>query len=381
MTEPNKVLVEQILQDAAYILQRNCRALENKKYSAIPFYTEQDVYRMLNKTKTYEENKIHKLNEYVSFEFVPSGHIVGATVIILYIKTLTGQIKKIVYTGDMSSPNNHQPYCKEQTLINKANVIITEATYSDLNRCYKKCDIELEREKMKKDIKNEIKKGNSILFPAFAMSRTQNLLTFLFKTFHDDKTFDTPIYLDGKLSLMINDCYKQILDDEDKKEFEKVLEWDKLHFVKSYEDSLNLALRKDLQHITISSNGMVQVGRIMSHVKANIENEKYTIMFIGYCAENTIGSMLRNPNTKSVKIEGLEYKKNCNIYSYSTWSSHIQGHELIEWFKGVHSDKIIIHHSDDSKYKFRDIAQEELMKCNKTTPIVCADDENNIFFI
>ena len=381
MTSENKALVEHILTDAAYILQRNCKALTNKKYNAIPFYTEQDVCRMLNKTKTYEENTIHKLNDYVSFQFLPSGHIVGATCIVLYIKTPTGQTKKIVYTGDMSSPNNKQPFCKQQTLVSKANVIITEATYSDLNRCYKKQDIELEREQMKKDIIEELKKGNSILFPAFAMARSQSLLFWLFDNFHNDESFKTPIYLDGKLSLMINDTYREILEGEDKVKFEEVLSWDKLHYVKSYEDSVNLALRKDLQHITISSNGMCQVGRITSHLKANVENEKFTIMFIGYCAESTIGNILKNPKFDTVKIEGLEYKKKCNIYEYKTWSSHIQGDELIKWFKGISADKIIIHHSDDSKYRFRDIAQEELMKCNKTTPIVCADDNNNIFFV
>ena len=43
---------------------------------------------------------------------------------------------------------------------------------------------------------------------------------------------------------------------------------------------------------------------------------------------------------------------------------------------------IIIHHSDEeNKYKFRDIAEEELRKRNNSAKIVCASDKNNIFFI
>ena len=67
MTSENKALVEHILTDAAYILQRNHKTLTNKKYKAIPFYPGQDVCCMLNKIKTYEENTIYKLNDYVSF--------------------------------------------------------------------------------------------------------------------------------------------------------------------------------------------------------------------------------------------------------------------------------------------------------------------------
>lgn len=381
MTYENKELLQPLLCDGAYILQKNCKVLENKKYKATPFYTEQDVYRLLNKTSVYNKNEIYKLNEYVSFRFLPNNHIVGATSIELFFKTPSGNIKKVYYSGDMGSPNNQQPFCDVSIIPTNANVIITEATYSDLSRNFNKHDIKKEREKMLQDIKNELKEGRSILFGAFAMSRTQNLLNFLYENFADDPNFKTPIYLDGKLSLQINNVYRNILKDDDKRAFNKILEWEMLHFVNQFEDSMNLALRKDEQKIVISSAGMFNIGRIVNHLKANIENKNYTIMIIGYCAPSTVGGQLLNEHAKEVKIEGLSYKKLAKIIRYKTWSSHIQGLELVKMLKGINTSLIILHHSDESKYDFRDYMEEEFRLSGNTTKIICADENNKIFFI
>lgn len=92
----NKELSEPLLIDGAYILQRNCRQMSNQGYKVEPLYTESDVYRMLSKTSTYEEDVIHELNEYVSFRLLPNNHIVGATSIELFFKMPSGVTKKYI---------------------------------------------------------------------------------------------------------------------------------------------------------------------------------------------------------------------------------------------------------------------------------------------
>ena len=305
----------------------------------------------------------------------------GATSIELFFKTPSGNIKKVYYSGDIGSPNNQQPFCDKSMTPSNASVVITEATYSDMTRNFKPSDIKKEREKLLQDIKDELSKGKSILFGAFAMSRTQNLLYFLYENFADDPTFKTPIYLDGKLSLQINNVYRKVLKDDDKRIFEKILGWEMLHFVTQFEDSMNLALRKDEQKIVISSAGMFNIGRIVNHLKANVEDKNYTIMVIGYCAPSTVGGQLLNERMREVKIEGMSYKKNATIIRYKTWSSHIQGLELIKMLKGINTNLIILHHSDDTKYDFREFMEEDFRLSGISTKIVCADENNKLFFI
>ena len=381
MTLENKEISQPLLLDGAYILSRNSKALESKKGTHPPFYTEQDVFRMLGKTEVYSKNEMHTLNEYVSFRFLPNNHIVGATSIELFFKMPSGVIKKVYYSGDMGSPTNQQPFCDETVVAKNASVVITEATYSDLDRCYSPKEFKKEREQMKQGIIDELKQGKSILIPAFAQSRTQNILYYLYETFSDDPTFNTPIYLDGKLSLEINSVYRSILKGEDRKKFEEILGWELLHFVSSFEDSMTLATRRDEKKIVLSSAGMMNIGRILNHLKANIENPMYTIMIVGYCSPNTIGGQILLDTTKVVKIEGMEFKKVAKVIKYKTWSSHIQGNDIIKMCKGIKTDLIIIHHSDDSKYKFANTMIDKLRESNKSTRVICADKDNSIFFI
>jgi metallo-beta-lactamase family protein len=234
---------------------------------------------------------------------------------------------------------------------------------------------------MVKDIKEELKQGKSILIPCFAQSRTQDVLYFLYENFSNDENFKTPIYLDGKLALEINNVYRDIFNNDDRRIFENILTWENLHFVNQYEDSVNIALRRDEQKIVLSSNGMMTVGRVLNHLKANVENKNYTIMIVGYCAPTTIGGLLMNEKVYEVKIEGMSYRKLCKIIRYRSWSSHIQGMDLIKMLKGINTNLILLHHSDESKYEFRDFMEEIFRYEGKSTRIICSDKDNKLFFI
>ena len=127
---------------------------------------------------------------------------------------------------------------------------------------------------------------------------------------------------------------------------------------------------------------MFNIGRIVNHLKANVEDKNYTIMVIGYCAPSTVGGQLLNERMREVKIEGMSYKKNATIIRYKTWSSHIQGLELIKMLKGINTNLIILHHSDcESKYDFRDFMEEDFRLSGISTKIICADENNKLFFI
>ena len=66
----------------------------------------------------------------------------------------------------------------------------------------------------------------------------------------------------------------------------------------------------------------------------------------------------------------------------STWSSHIMPNENIKYMSQINTPLIVLNHSDeDNKYKFRDIVEKELRKRNNCAKVICANNDNNIFFI
>ena len=378
----NERLMLPILLDGAFIMNKNVRSINNKKHNIEPLYTEEDVYLLMNKCETYSMNEIHKLDDIISFQFVNAGHILGSCQLVLYIKTPTGQVKKLHFTSDLGSDYNKQPFVEPKDIITSSNFSLFEGTYNDLNRGFKnKKEFEKEREEFKKFIKEELKQNRNILIGVFAQARQQTMMQFLYECFKDDKEFNYNIYIDGVLGLSLNNVYLSVLQGEEKEYWKEILSWDKFNYIGSYVKSLEVAYNKDETKIILSSSGMFNNGRIVNHVKAMIENPKNTFVLCGYQGEGTVGHELQKTDTKEVKVEGMTYKKRCKIYQMSTWSSHIMPLENIKYMAQINTPLIVINHSDDNKYKFRDIVEDELRQRNNSAKVICADDDNNIFFI
>lgn len=380
-THDNRELLEPLLLDGSYIMDRNVKALNKKKYKIEPLYTESDVYLTMNNIVEKATNEVHVLNDRVSYKFINSGHILGSCQLVLYIKTLSGNIKKIHITSDLGSDYNKAPFVQDKEIVTSSTVSIFEATYNNFDRGFKsKKEVEKERIKLINLIKEELNKNKRILIGCFAQGRSQNMQIFLYEAFKDDPTFDIPIYVDGKLCLQINNAYQNILKDKEKDYFREVLSWKNFIYINDYEKSLNVALNRD-KKIILSGGGMFTQGRILNHLKTMVEDRDSTIITVGYCGEGTIGREIQRDDNKTIKIEGLEYKKKCKVYQMRTWSSHIMAEENIKYMSQVRTPLIIIHHSDDGKYEFRNKAEEELRKKNNSAKVVCADDDNSIFYI
>lgn len=379
----NSKLLEPILVDAAYIHNKNVKAINSKKHNIEPLYTESDVYLTMNRIDDYEMNKIHKLTKELSFQFVSAGHILGSCQLILYIKSPSGQIKKIHITSDLGSDYNKQPFVIPKDIVTSSSVSIFEATYNQLDRGFNsKKEVEMERNKFKEFIKSELKNRRSILIGVFAQARQQSMMEFLYGTFKDDETFNYNIYIDGVLGLSLNNIYQSILEGEDKEYWKEILSWKNFCFISGYEKTMEVALNKDETRIILSSSGMFSNGRVVNYVKTMIENPRCSMVLCGYQSEGTVGSQIQRSDNKTVKIDGLEYKKRANIYQMSTWSSHIMPMENIKYMSQINTPLIILHHSDsENKYSFRDTIEKELRSRNNSAKVVCADNSNNIFYI
>lgn len=378
----NREIMTPMLVDGAFIMNKNVQAL-NKKHNITHLYKEEDVYLLMSRCETYSMNEIHTLDDLVSFQFVNAGHILGSCQLILYLKTPTGQIKKLHFTSDLGSDYNKQPFVKPKDIVNSSNFSLFEATYNELDRGFKsKKECEREREEFKKFLKNELKNKRNILIGVFAQARQQTMMEFLYRSFKDDKDFNYPIYVDGVLGLTLNNCYLSVLEGEDREYWKEVMSWENFKYISSYEKSMNVACNKSEISIKISSSGMFSNGRIMNHVKTMIEDSNCTFVLCGYQGEGTVGRELQRTDNTEVKIEGMMFKKKCKIYQMNTWSSHIMPMENINYMSQINTPLIVINHSDEEhKYEFRDIVESELRLRNNSAKVVCASDDNNIFYI
>ena len=90
--------------------------------------------------------------------------------------------------------------------------------------------------------------------------------------------------------------------------------------------------------IIISASGMCEAGRILHHLKNNIGDPKTTVLFVGYCADNTLGRRIRD-DEREVPILGERYKVRAKIEIIDSFSGHADHSELLDYFERITGPK------------------------------------------
>lgn len=377
-------LSKELVKDSVYIHQKNVEYLKSKGKKVKPLYTEPQMYQMFDHMEDIEVGQEIKLNDNVTIKLRNNSHVLGSTNITITITKPNNQKKTIVYSSDLGSKYNMtlSNYLKEQDIIKKCNLFISEATYCDNSRQINFNMAKKEREEMREVIKKALLEGKRILFPTFAFARSQQLLTYFYQWFSQESWFnDIPVIVDGVLVNNISNVYLKVLDGEDKKLFEEVMSWKNLKINRGY-DSTIATLSQRTKGIYITSSGFLQNGRITTYLPQFLEDSRDLIIMTGYCGgEGSLGYCLLDETQPTITIDKKVIQKRCKILSYNSFSSHISHNELLELWSQVNCDKILVHHSGDCKYKMIDEAKEYLSKKNRSTKVIPVNKGANQFVL
>lgn len=369
-------ITEELLINSEFLHSVLIKALNFKGKKAKPLHTEVDMYNMFDKIKYCDTHKKYQLDDYVTYEFYNSGHVLGGNQILFTFKLPNNSTKSLVYTSDLGSEMNRQykPFVKPMEVIPKATAYIFEGTYGQSSKCFKKNKVEFERNQLISEIKETILNNKRVFIPSFSFGRTQELMTLFYERLKDEDWFnDVPIYVDGLLTNNICHTYDKILEGEDNIYWNKVMSWKNFRYNKKREGTLSLLSKRE-KGIYIASPGFIQPGtRSCDYIKNFMEHTGDLICFVGYFGgEGSISYELVNkPIHTPIKIDGTTIMKNCNVIAFSTFSSHIQQEEILNYWKQINTNRIIIHHaSDESKDELTKLGKDLFEKQNKTTQVV-----------
>ena len=211
-----------------------------------------------------------------------------------------------------------------------------------------------------------------VIIPSFAQSRIQQLALMIYQLYKDCE-WQPRVYVDSPLAIQIFKDYEKVLENEDKELFDELLKWDNLIFVKESEESKSL-VASDEPCVILSTAGMCQVGRVRHHLKAVIPNPNATVLFVGFSTEGSLASLLKDNKTKSVMIDGKEYKCRCSSYSLKSLSGHAPFNQMVDYYTSVNCTKIILHHgSQKAKETLAEELRKQLEKKCKSTRVVIAN--------
>jgi len=331
-TEPTKALCEIMLADSAHIQMSDYRYSEKKGLNSDadePLYDIDDVLEALDLFETKSYNEWHHLNDDVALMFTFIGHILGSACVNLRVKE-GKKTHKIAYTGDIGRKVHR--IIKGWEPFPQAEIIITESTYGD--RLHG--DIGTNEKRLYEVVHQTcvVNKGKLII-PAFSLGRTQEIVHALDKMESEGVLPPVKVFVDSPLSTSATDIVKSFSQYYNK-DIKKYMERDSqpfgfsnLHYIRDVKYS-KLINTLDEPCIIISASGMIEAGRILHHIANNIEDERSTVLIVGYCEPSSLGGRLRN-GAKDIRIYGRDYKVKANVEILDAYSAHGDYEEMIEY--------------------------------------------------
>lgn len=359
-THATRDLCQVMLRDSARIQEGDIDWLnKHRKRKGLdvvePLYTEHDAERCLRQFVTLGYDRPIHISEGVELTFVDAGHILGSAQVVLDVKDASdGKKKRFLFSGDVG--RGHNEVLRDPGAVADVDYVLMESTYGGREH-------EMPPgfdEHFGAVIKEAVKRGGKILIPAFAVERTQKLLYVLNEMFLSKELPPIPVYVDSPLAVSATEIYCLHPDSFNAEVYEALFEkqnpfgFDDLTLVRSVKGSKAL---NDIEGaaIIISASGMCEAGRILHHLRNNIGNASNTVLFVGYCAEGTLGRKIRD-GAKDVNILGDTFQVRAHVETVDSFSGHADHSELVDYFSRITGPKHktwLIHGEADSAEHLR----------------------------
>lgn len=328
---------------------------EAKDMGHEPLFTKKDVTGLMGLVEGVFYNEPVELDNGISAVLHDAGHILGSSIIeIRWIRNFQSPIpnfqtnskfktqnlkpqaknqelktKKIYFSGDLGNPPT--PLLRPTEQIHDANYIVIESAYGD--RAHEAR--EERKNRLISVITETIKRGGTLMVPSFAVERTQELLFTLNELFNAGHIPKVPVFVDSPLAIKMTEVYRRHPEYFNKETSylinsgDDVFNFPDLRMTVTTEESKKI---NDIRgpKIIIAGSGMSQGGRIIHHELHYLQDQKNTILFIGYQVDGSLGRRIQKGDSP-VRILGQDIPVRCRIETISSYSAHADQPALLRW--------------------------------------------------
>jgi metallo-beta-lactamase family protein len=336
-TDATAHLSNVMLLDSGHIQEADAAFLNRKRKGnerIEPLYTMEDAARVAQYFQpTAYEAEFFPIPG-VRARFVEAGHILGSAGVMLEMEE-KGRSVRLWFSGDIG--RRDLPLLRDPVLPEPVDYLVMECTYGD--KLHE--DPQLAYEELREVVSRTAQRGGKVIIPAFAVGRTQELVFNLNQMMAAGEIPSLPVYVDSPLAAKASDIFRAHPECFDKETHDFVasnngsgaLKFDRLVYVRSVEESKSLNDRTDPM-VIISASGMAEAGRVLHHLKNNIENPRNTVLIVSWQAPHTLGRRLAD-REKEVRIFGEPYYRRAEIATIGGYSAHAGQNLLAEYARSA----------------------------------------------
>lgn len=321
------------LKDSGHLQEEDAeRAKQRAKRSNAadihPLYTTADVEPMLKQLTPMPRSGGFDISPEFHVESFDAGHILGSCSFQLAIRE-NGKSTTLIFSGDVGRYN--QPILKDPQTPTAGDYLICESTYGDREHP------DGDPVQLLADVVNRVvKRGGSIVVPAFAIGRTQTFMYYLRQLEDEQRIPRVPVYVDSPMALSATDLYVRHTEDHDldmtrldQGGNHDPLNVHEFHLTRSVDESKKI---NDVKTpcIIISASGMVTGGRVLHHLAQRLPDSKNAVILAGFQGEGTRGRAMQE-GAKVLHLFGETIPVNAEIITMGQFSAHAGKSELLRW--------------------------------------------------
>jgi metallo-beta-lactamase family protein len=330
-THATRDLCAVMLRDSGRIHERDAEWYNRKvrrrgEPPLLPLYTEDDAIDSLHRFVGIDYGAPLSLAPGLRLELRDAGHVLGSAMVVLDCEN--GRRTRLCFTGDLG--RRSMPLLHDPSPVEDVNVLIMESTYGDRSHPA----VSSMRTSLAEVVNRTVQRGGKILIPAFALERAQTVVYLLHRLLLDGAIPAVPIYVDSPMTADITEVFRlnpEYFDAEARSFWERSdpFGFHTLRYVADVEESKALNYLEG-PAIIISASGMCEAGRIVHHLRNNIEDERNTVLIVGFQARNTLGRQLVE-HRPEVRIFGIDVPVEAEIVDVGAFSSHADADGLVEF--------------------------------------------------
>jgi metallo-beta-lactamase family protein len=344
-------LAEIILKDCARIQAQDAERKTRKAAKldlppVDPLYDPEDVEPLRQLAQTVQFQKPVEVAEGITARWVEAGHMLGSGCIEIKV-TEDGRTKTVVFSGDLGPTT--LPLIRQFQTFENADAVFLESTYGNRqHRPYAQTVSEFER------IVKQVATGTGkILIPTFAIGRSQQMLYHLAIMFLQKQIPTMPVYLDSPMALEASKIYVKYPDLYD----EELVAWKKKGLLplnrSIFKPSVTANDSKRINDVdgpcvVLAGAGMCNAGRILHHLKQNLDKTTTQVLIVGFQGHGSLGRRLVD-GQKAVNIHGERIQVRAKVHTLNGFSGHADQTELLKWFSTLApaKPKVILTHGED----------------------------------